>query len=33
MEAYTNIISNGMQVVLPDGTVVIVPFYTDIFSP
>ncbi len=33
LEAYTNIVSNGMQVILPDGTVVIVPFYTDIFSP
>lgn len=33
LEAYTNIVSTGMQVILPDGTVVIVPFYTDIFSP
>jgi hypothetical protein len=33
LEAYTNIVSLGMRVEWPDGTVVVVPFYTDIFSP
>ncbi len=28
-----NIVSSGMQVVLPDGSTVVVPFYTDLFSP
>lgn len=32
LESYTNIVSSAMQVDRPDGTVVIVPFYTDIFS-
>jgi hypothetical protein len=33
LEAYTNIVSLGMRVEWPDGTVIVVPFYTDIFSP
>ncbi len=33
LEAYTNIVSLAMQVERPDGSVVVVPFYTDIFSP
>jgi hypothetical protein len=33
LEGFTNIVSTGMRVERPDGTVVIVPFYTDIFSP
>lgn len=33
LEGYTNIVSSGMRVERPDGTVVIVPYYTDIFSP
>ncbi len=33
LEAYTNIVSLGMRVEWPDGTMVVVPFYTDIFSP
>jgi hypothetical protein len=33
LEGFTNIVSTGMQVILPGGNVVIVPFYTDIFSP
>ena len=33
LEGFTNIVSTGMRVEWPDGTVVNVPFYTDIFSP
>jgi hypothetical protein len=33
LEAYTNIVSSGMRVDRPDGSSVIVPSYTDIFSP
>lgn len=33
LEGFTNIVSLGMRVEWPDGTVVVVPFYTDIFSP
>lgn len=32
LEGYTNIVSSGMRVERPDGTVVDVPSYTDIFS-
>jgi hypothetical protein len=30
---FTNIVSAGMQVEEPDGTIVIVPYYTDIMTP
>jgi hypothetical protein len=33
LEGQTDIVSSGMLVKKPDGTTVIVPFYTDIFSP
>ena len=33
LEGHTNIVSSGMRVERPDGSVVDVPFYTDIFSP
>ncbi len=29
----TNIVSSGMQVISPDGSSTIIPFYTDVFSP
>jgi hypothetical protein len=33
LEGFSNIVSSGMQVELPDGNTVVVPFYTDLFSP
>ena len=33
LESYTNIVSFGMQVVSPDNQIVIVPPFTDVFSP
>lgn len=33
LEGYTNIVSSGMKVEAPDGSVYIVPFFTDLFSP
>lgn len=33
LDGSANIVSSGMQVVLPDGSTVVVPFYTDLFSP
>ena len=32
-EGYTNIVSTGMLVQKPDGTTIVIPPYTDIFSP
>ena len=33
LEGFSNIVSSGMQVELPDGNTLVVPFYTDLFSP
>lgn len=33
LEGFTNIVSSGMRVTMPDGTSVDAPFFTDLFSP
>lgn len=33
IEGFSNIVSSGLQVALPDGSSVTIPFYTDLFSP
>jgi hypothetical protein len=33
LESYTNIVSSAVQVDLPDGSTVVIPSFTDLFSP
>ena len=33
LEGYTNIVSTGMKIEAPDGSIIIAPFFTDLFSP